>query len=344
MPEEARISFYRIEKCGYYRYNENTPEFGSINDILSQLQGWVTQPECVLGETCTYEIEDGENVLHTYCFNLVSNGATNDYLLTTWNEIPSVEGQVASVNANQAVGNAVVNLSEIDEGNIPGYATYFWFIPSRNTFATVCFHHALNGHRNLQKYLKEYLAKFTNYVIGAENEDGIMAIEGYALPGGQMLNVRPSFVSCLYRRPSRLQYLRNNRAFIRKIIRKNRLSPDVPENRNLFSWMLRNLGIIQEEPIQNDVRVKYELDHTPDAEELEAIIEDWIAEHDSRWDDVGFQLEGEQSPFWLSHSVAKTKFDLNIQRDNAEIINAESLLEALTDNRAEILNLIAQPG
>ena len=91
MPEEARISFYRIEKCGYYRYNENTPEFGSINDILSQLQGWVTQPECVLGETCTYEIEDGENVLHTYCFNLVSNGATNDYLLTTWNEIPSVK-------------------------------------------------------------------------------------------------------------------------------------------------------------------------------------------------------------------------------------------------------------
>jgi hypothetical protein len=101
---------------------------------------------------------------------------------------------------------------------------------------------------------------------------------------------------------------------------------------------------VHEEPVQNDVRVKYELDHTPDADELEAIIEDWIAEHDARWDDVGFQIEGEQSPFWLSHSVAKTKFDLNIQRDNAEIINAESLLEALTENRAEILNLIAQPG
>ncbi|BBO72699.1 hypothetical protein DSCW_01160 [Desulfosarcina widdelii] len=340
MIEEARITFYEIERCGYYRYNHDEPEFGSVLDVMSQLHDWVKQDDCVLGETCTYKVEEGESVYHTYCFDLVKGNPTNDFLLTTWNEVPSVNGQIAAVNATEHVGAATVNLSEIAEGHIPGYATYFWIIPERKIFATICFHNALNGHQNFKKYMKEYIAKFTSYVVAEEDEDQTNII-GYAQnPGEQAQNYLPSFNSRLFRLPSKLEYLRNNHQFIKKIIRKNKLNPDVQENLSFWEWMLRNIGIADPEPLENEIRIRYEFNRTPSIEELNTIIHQYYEDHDSKWDDVGFHLEGEDAPIWLSHSVAKNKFDLDIEKDNAEIINANSLLAAICQNRQNILNLV----
>lgn len=341
MIENVKIQFYRIAKCGYYKYGENTPEFGEIGDILNQLYGWVSYNGKSLAETCTYELEDGEDVYRTFCFDIKKNQQTGDFVLVTWNETPTNDGRVVTVNGRQPVGDAEVNFTDFPEGSIPGYATYFWFVPERNVFAAIRFHHTLLvGKSNLERYLREYCAKFTSYAVVEENDDGA-EIAGYSNNGDDIQHLRPDFKSFLYKKPGQVEALRNTIESVTKIIRKNRLSPQVALHRSVWQIMLEGLGINQEDrALTADVKIKYEIPFNPTAEQFDGMVEEWEENHESKWDDIGFKLSGDSEIRWLSHSVAKSEYELDVERNNDEIVDAQSLLNALSDRRNVILGLV----
>ena len=54
---DARIRFYRINKCGYYE--KDTRRFGSIAEVLSDLKIWIRDK--VLNETKTYSVDPTNN-------------------------------------------------------------------------------------------------------------------------------------------------------------------------------------------------------------------------------------------------------------------------------------------
>lgn len=344
MAEEASINFYRIAKCGYFKHGGTEPEFCSLPDVLHELTAWVKDGGKTLGETCTYKIEDGEEGLHTYCFDVVKANPTGEYIVTTWNESPSSQGNFASVNATSKVGEADVSLTEIPPQHIPGYATYFWFIPDRDLLATIRFHHAVNGHQNLCRYMKEFLAKWTSHVVENEDDDEVdHSIAGYRKDEeSDLLNLNPMFKSFLLRKPGKIEFLTENREHIRTIYRKNVLNPQSQVDASLLNKMLVKLGIQDPPALQHDIKVKYEFNHTPEEAELDSIIAEWENEHESKWDDVGFKLKGDDEIHWLSHSLAKRTIELDVVRENAEIINAESLLQAVHQNRQTLLQELAE--
>jgi hypothetical protein len=137
MREEFTITFYSIDRCGYYETGQEKCKFGEIRETLEGLRTWVFSNNMQIGGTCTYDLQEGQNTYHTYCYDLIKDHSGDSYLLATWNEIPSVDGNVASINGGSPVKDAEVSLTELPAGNIPGYASYFWFIPSLNSFATV---------------------------------------------------------------------------------------------------------------------------------------------------------------------------------------------------------------
>jgi hypothetical protein len=91
--------------------------------------------------------------LPVLCADIRTNPDTNDCLLTTWNVTPHAGDQIASIQGNSVVGNPVVVMNNLPAGGIPGFATYFWFIPAQSVLATVRFHHTHNGHQGLDMYL-----------------------------------------------------------------------------------------------------------------------------------------------------------------------------------------------
>ena len=223
MIETVKIQFYKITRCGYYRYGSDEPEFGDISDILDQLMDWVTAGHKTLAETCTYELDAGEDSHRAFCFDIRKNQRTDDVVLVTWNETPTNEGRVVTVNGQQPVGDAEVSFTNLPEGSIPGYATYFWFVPDQNVFAALRFHHTLLvGRANLERYLREYCAKFTSYVVVEEEDDGA-EILGYAEGDGEPENLRPNFKSCVYRKPGQVDFIRRNVGSITKVTRKNKV-------------------------------------------------------------------------------------------------------------------------
>ncbi len=339
--EEAKVTFYKIEKCGLYEYGEDEPILGGAAEFLKQLQVWVKKNDKPLGETCTYAIEESEDVDRTFCYDLVSNGSTGDFLLTTWNETPSYEGRVAAVKAKSKVGSAKVEFTELPKDSIPGYATYFWFIPAGNVFATIRFQHRLNGKKSLDKYFKEFISKFSEYTVLSDDGDADFNVVGYSeKDGDDPMNLHPQFRASIVRKPGQIDYILEQKDKIRKVTRHNRLSPKIVECQELWQKALLNLGLKKQRRLDSEVNFSYEFSFTPSEAELKEMISEWEEGHDSKWDDIGFTLKNEQVPRWLSNSLARDRFELDVKRIDEEIVDSKSLLEQLTDKKDLIIGLL----
>lgn len=343
MREDVRIQFYRISQCGYYPYGHDTPAFGDLSALLADLKDWVHEDDKSLVETCTFALEDPDSSLRAFCFDIINNSTTGDFLLTIWNESASNEGRIASVRGSDPVGDAEVNFSDLPEDAIPGYATYFWFVPQKNVFASIRFHHSqLTNKENLQRYFKEFIAKFSVHAIYDEDDNEENQIIGYAEnDGDKPRKLRAKFRAAPFKNPGKLDYIRSNRELITKIVSRNRLRPTVSIDRTLFQKMLQKISnSIHDTQVTPDIKIRYEIPYTPDENELESIIAEWTGQDESRWDDVGFKVEGDQTTYWLSHSAAKDNIEVDIQRQDDEIVEADSLLQALTERRPQLLNLV----
>src|SRR4051812_43808027 len=137
MAEIAKISFYQVNRCGYYADDGAAPAYGALGPILADLARWVTRGNRPLVETRTFEVPEDSDILPVYCHNIRTERAHADFLITTWNATPDADGKTPSVSANQPVGRARVYLNRVRRDTIAGFPTYFWLIPARNLLATV---------------------------------------------------------------------------------------------------------------------------------------------------------------------------------------------------------------
>ncbi|WP_155985263.1 MULTISPECIES: hypothetical protein [unclassified Thioalkalivibrio] len=344
MTENSTIRFYNVAKCGYFAHGGHDPEFGDLHDVLSQLHQWVMpQP---LGATCTFALDDSDDGQPTYCFDLHHERTTGDFLLVTWNEVPSVDGTMPSVNAQQRVGRADVEFTDLPDHGIPGFATYFWFIPELSVYATVRFTTAQrhNGRANLARYITEFMAKFASYAVLEEDASGDShELRGYAEHDGEApRNLRPRFESNPVRKGGEIEYIRNQHGDIRKLIKKNALQPHINDDWSLFTSILGSIGLAEPHQLVDEHHVRYEVSFRPSLGELDQIIDTWQAENaDRKWTDVGVVMRNETQPRWLGHSLARDQFELDVKRQNDEVVDPESLLTVLTRRRREFLGLLS---
>ncbi|HDZ9327483.1 TPA: hypothetical protein RUZ39_001371 [Vibrio cholerae] len=199
----------------------------------------------------------------------------------------------------------------------------------------------MNGKKNLDKYFKEFISKFSDYVVLAENGKADFNVVGYSEKDGEdPINLHSQFKTVIVRKPGQIDYILEQKDHIRKITRHNRLSPKLAECQELWQKALKNLGLKKQRSLNSDVNFSYEFSFTPSEAELKEMIAEWEKSHDSKWDDIGFTLKGEQGPLWLSNSLARDKFDLDVNRIDEEIVDAKSILEQLTEKRNLILGLL----
>jgi hypothetical protein len=343
MPEQAKITFYSIDKCGYYKHGEKEREFCTLLESLNELKIWNSNKE--IGETCTYDINERQNIYRTYCFDLFEIG--NNFLLTTWNETPAEDGEMASINISSTVGNVKVNLTAVPAGNIPGYPTYFWFIPEHEILATIQFHNQLNGQQNLVMYLNGFLSKCTTYACIKEFNSGNkteVKIVGYAkdeTDTPRHLNSR--FETSLYKKKvSHIEFIKQNHSDIRKIIRKDVINMKINQDNEIFNNFFGRLNLSKPKITEEKMKIKYEINYSPSEAELNQMIDSWFSKHDTqeKWDDIGFVLNRRDTIFWLSHELPRDEFILDIKRDKNRIIDSKSLLNELINQKDLIISKI----
>lgn len=339
MPQDqAKITFYKITECGFYGRGEADPEFGSIQDLLSNLEEWSAGKQLV--ETKTYEPSGTAEQMPCYLLNI--QNLNGNWLVTIWNETPSTDGQTASAVGTSNVGNAEIVMNELPEGGIPGFATYFWFIPELYVFASVRFQHLITGQKPMQLYMESYLEEFSPYVVLTEPDDDTdIEIVGYKEnDDDESQALYPRFRTCLFKKPGNRQHLFDNAQLIRKIICKSSLKLSRPEDLDDWQRFLANIRLRTAVPNDESVKIRYEVGASLSRDDLVELINDWDQQHERQWDDYGFKIRGDKTIHWLSHSIARDEFQVEIRRDNAEVVNAHSLLRELNRRQRVITGLL----
>ncbi len=345
MRERAGVCWYEIQKCGYFKSSRaKQPDFGGVNQLLEDLSRWGRNKQ--LRETQTFspgEMEPEDTQLPVYLLDI--QGDRDDWLITLWNETPSSEGQVASVPMNAVVGKADVVMNKLPAGSVPGYATYFYFVPSLNAFAAIRFQHLIFGHSGARRYLGGFVRGFSRYVCFADQpaKDGTVEILGYAKdPSFEPENFAPYFRSEILRRPGEHDMLIHRARDVRKLIRRAELQNGRIADRHLWQALLERSGLALKKVLPPSVHMQYQVPTRLEPSEMSALIQQWEAssEEADEWGDIGFLLRGESSPHWLSKSVARTITEFDIDRENAEVVKSSSLLGELKRCRSDLIALI----
>lgn len=353
MSRNIRINFYEVQKCAYFKRGEETPYICNCATTLEGLHRWINPAQLTarptVRETQTFTPHDDSNHLPVYCYSIAHHRVSGDYLLTTWNETEQTEGRVASVHADEQAGQARIDAVAVAANTLPGYPAYFWFIPRRNLIACIRLDtQRLGGHPGMVRYINGYLERFSPWVVlpnGASCSPDVQVL-GYQDGQDIRQDLKPRFVSAPVKLPGEIDYIRQNRQRIRKIVRKDEYDGgDLPRT-SLLTCMLQGFGL-RDTPEQLDATTfRYELDFEPSEGELNQIIESWQERADqedaTRWDDVGFMFQSESDIRWLSRSAAKQTLEVDIQLRDEVLIEADTLMTALQRRRNALIGSLPQ--
>lgn len=337
--EKAKITFYEVDQCGFFHRGEPGAAFGNVQNMLCDLVEWSRDKQ--LAATKVYEPADGSDLMPTYLMDITEGDGA--WLVTIWNQTPATEGKVAAAVGTSNVGAATVLMNDIPPGGIPGFATYFWFIPAQKVFASIRFQHLVTGQKPMQQYMESFLESSSRHVVWTDPAEGVdIELAGYREgPNAPVQDLSPRFRTKLFRKSGLHAMLLNNAGRVRKVLRKTTLRLDRAEQLDQWQKVMAWTHIRAPQNRPDLVKLQYEVAAQLTRDDIEAMIASWNAGHDREWDDYGFRLKGESSKVhWLSYSIARKEFDLNVKRNSLEVVNPQSLLKALHGGRAEILKLL----
>jgi hypothetical protein len=166
-------------------------------------------------------------------------------------------------------------------------------------------------------------------------------VTGYCrVPGEQPRNdLSPVFETAVKRRPGKVNQIKAKRPEIRRVIRRDRLQLSSFPDLMTFQRMLKSMGLAGRKPASLDnVQFQHSVDLTPTEKELDSIIAKWEESHDAKWDDVGFEFRGTQTPtLWLSKATVRERVIMDVQRANPHFVDGASLLGQLVAKRKTLL-------
>lgn len=336
--EHTNVTFYSILNCGYYRRGEDAPIFGSLEETLGDLSEWSKGKS--LQETKLGDLKQSDTAGNVYLLDIQQRSGT--WLIKTWNEVASTDGKVASVQAESQVGDAKVVMNTLAAGSIPGYASYFWIIPSEQMFASIRFQHPYTAQQPFRAYIQKFMEQHGRYVVyGDSDEIDELNILGYRKDqADQPRHAFVRFTTMPLRNPGNREHILNNVEKISKVIKKETLNLAAKEDKSFWQSCLRKAVLSAPDMPPVEPRISYELPFKPTAEDVNNIFDGWEAEHDTKWDDVGFKIYGDVC--WVSHTLARGEINLEVERESLETVSSESLLSALIKNKNKLMLLVRQ--
>lgn len=339
MIEEATITFYRVFKCGYYEnQGANGHRFGDLATVMQQLQAWAAP--LTLGQRKTFDPVD-EEFEGTYLLDI--QGAGDLWVLTMWNELLTADGAVAAIRDDSRLGAAEVVETEIEEGTIPGYASYFMVIPSRNYIAGVRFDRRAYGQLAFRHFVESFMSSRSPFAVTRTAQvAGELDIEvlGYSRrPTDPPSALTPLFRTGVHNLPGQLDDIRAHVTSIARVATKAKLDFRSQERMDFFKGLLTQVGLRERQNPVQPVKIRYHVDVNLSLDELNRIIDTW-RENGNRGgaSDIGFAYSGDLQKFhWLSKSICRTTVGLDVERANAEVVDAASLFGQLTTHMQHIL-------
>lgn len=338
MPSPARISFYEVSQCGYYRRGRPRPEFGSLPEILIDLNKWA--PGIPFNRTATYSPASSGKYYESYCFDVKRLVSSGDLFLTLWIRTETAEGRVASIRGNSRLGELDIRAEAVPQGFIPGAPAYFWIIPSQRQIACIRFDRQLLHRHDLNRYMKGFMQSCSRFVVGDTSRDGVKTnIRGYSAGRNQQIysKMYERFSTKPVKHAPQIELIRRRRGDIRKVILKKKLSWSDPVQAGTLDHIRRLLGLLEvEHPQELSHKFNSTIEMTPTSAELDSIIEGY--EEGDGWEDIAFAMKG-GAIYWLSSMNKTSTHDLGIAPMQNGIYPLHQIIEAVHPLRNRLLGV-----
>ncbi|HBR5479332.1 TPA: hypothetical protein L9Y92_001645 [Klebsiella pneumoniae] len=337
----AKVKFFDIKKCGYYKHGSKKSDLSDTTDILRNLKKWASDGREFIN-TLTYQAAKDEDIRNTYFCGLASEKHFGDHLLTLWAEVPNDNGVIYGMPPLAKPGKVDMLTTGFDTDKaIPGFPCYFWFLPKENAFASIKFEHSLMGKGNLDNYLNGYLANKSPYRVFDE-DDKVVGFSADGEENDDSGKLNPKFYAVGMKYDEIQAELINNINRITKILKREKITYLAPDDRKVIERVFS--GLLNNTPTSTQERtILHEMEFKPSEAELKSIIKSYNElGNSSSIRNVGFKYN-DGKIVWLSGANVSFETELNVRRKDNHIITPERLLSAIIKRRAEFINKMKTP-
>lgn len=327
---KATLFVYDIPRCGLYLRNKNDPKHLPAVTLLKELKIWAIDSNKPLIETSTYS--QGGRFEEAYCLGISAHNG--QYLLALWNKVPHSKKGVGMVNGSQAASSAKISHAEMKDGDIPGYPTFYWFLPTSNKVIAVRLENANLGIGQLREYIKGYLSNFCSYRVKT-NVDGeeLDAFSDFPRPASgednRVANLKlfPSFSVSANPVLGKQEEILNRYDDITKLIKDvhiyNNLHDDNAGILEKISAVFNNL------PAAKKKTARFQMPVSMSRQDTQELIDLFNNNEHSEEHDVGFVFKGSPHIEWLSGSQQKIEEVITVNWLNEGQPDLDKLLRTL---------------
>lgn len=342
-----KFELHQISRCGFYERGVKQPVFGALSEWDSELPRWI-HGRANVSQTSTFQT-DKEQHSSVYCVG--STRKKSGLGLILWHGVPATEKGIAYITMNAKPGEVAVSEAELASNSIPGWASYYWALPSKNLL--VCMQPAGrmrnhgNGLPDCREYLKGWLQKYSQYVQRIKRIDSqkqaIFEI-GWRKTAVEKIrfDLTVHFDTQPYAIPCALDEVRSRYNEIRKLVHSVKIRRALPEDRNLLSVLLDRMGFSDYSPPEDDqLSFRWESDWQPSLRELDSLIDRQnMRNQEGRRERQAVRFRGDSTLYWLDGGPVRDEVDLPVSLETSLYWSLDQLEQAWEYTAPRIERLI----
>lgn len=331
----AKITYYDIERFGFYKRGQQLPGFGGIRQSLPSLVKWASDSR-EFEQTTTYQADPDKDVYRTFFCNWSTSPDGRDAILVLWNEHPNNNGKIYGYDKRNRPGETrMVSRDFSNSKAIPGLPSYFWFATDLNILASIRLHYSCQGKGNLDRYINGFLEMFSPYKVANPNNETI----GYSKTGTYEKDCEkfhPRFVAHATKNKDIRELLMAERSNITRMVKKETFNDEVKDRRQFHERFFSGLTGTTPKS-RGNTTITQILSYTPSEEELEEML----CKHENHdfpreVADIGFYLKNNKK-IMLSGTTLSTSEEISLPDIDDAMHSPAELLNALPGIRNHLL-------
>lgn len=346
------VTFFQHTHLGFYRFgNEDDHEPLAIEDLLSSLHGWY-QSRVSLEDTLLWDDETPgySHRKKVYLKEIAKDEETGEYILVLWRAVGRGDG-IYGIRADARLDdNALLNANNAAAGQrvIWGEASYYWFLPSRNLFASIRFSNSISDTQLMNNFLKDFICLHSDVRPKQrdvkEGKYGLYTTVSFpaqreGATGNLWFKIHSKQFTKLTTQADLGAIARDITHFVKRDIIAAR-AENQPDWTNLFG----RLPFMSAEVTRDTRKVEVNIEAKPTAQELRSIFEQYNEDYNvgvDSWRNLGFRKEGVGGVCWLNSFVVKSVLPIDDTTgggvDDTGHYTAQRLFTALQFRREGLL-------
>lgn len=346
------VTFFKYTQLGFYRFgNDEYHEPLTMDDMLESLHDWF-QDRISLEDTLLWDDETPgySHKKKVYLKAIEKDADTGEYILVLWRSVGSGDG-VYGIKADARLDDdTLYDANDAADGErvIWGESAYYWFIPSRNIFASIRFPNSIADTQLMNSFFKDFMWLHSDIRVKhrevKEGKQGSYTTVSFPAQregetGNLWFRINSKQYSKLTTRADLSAIARDITHFVKREVIAAR-----EENQPDWTRLFGNLPFVSAEVTKDTRKVEVNIEARPTAEQLQRIFEQYNEDYNGGLDgyrNLGFKKEGVGGVCWLNSFVVKSVLPIDDTTgggvDETGHYTTERLFTALQFKRESLL-------